>query len=130
MTKPTYEQLEAHLNKCQSQRARLENQLADHIKREVMLRDALHDYKWNKDEWGFIKCVTEIIEALAATADLKGLRVCHAKPSAWLRDDDKGGSINTMSDCCTNAVKELLLRVNPKNVERYTIPVFSAWEPK
>ena len=67
--------------------------------------------------------------ALAATADLKDVRLCHAKPSAWLRDDNKGGSINTMSDSCTDAVKELWLRVNPKNVERYVIPLYRAWEP-
>ena len=67
-------------------------------------------------------------EALAVTADLDGLILCEKKPVAWLRDDDKGGSINTMSDCCTDAVKELLLRVNPNNVERYTIPLYRAKE--
>jgi len=39
MTKPTYEQLEAHLNKCQSQRARLENQLSERDRQVTLLRN-------------------------------------------------------------------------------------------
>lgn len=38
-------------------------QLAHHEAQIVMLRDAEHDFRHNKDEWGFISRVTEILSA-------------------------------------------------------------------
>lgn len=46
-------------------------------------------------------------------------------PVAWLRDTLDGG-LSTMTDCCTNVVKEIWLKANPKNVERYTAPLYTA----
>lgn len=46
-------------------------------------------------------------------------------PVAWLRDKLDGG-LSTMTDCCTNVVKEIWLKANPKNVERYTAPLYTA----
>lgn len=47
------------------------------------------------------------------------------EPVAWLRDTLDGG-LSTMTDCCTNVVKEIWLKANPKNVERYTAPLYTA----
>lgn len=46
------------------------------------------------------------------------------EPVAWLRDTLDGG-LSTMTDCCTNVVKEIWLKANPKNVERYTAPLYT-----
>ncbi|MBK6587964.1 MAG: hypothetical protein IPG22_06575 [Acidobacteria bacterium] len=64
-------------------------------------------------------------KALAIQPDDSALKAWLGDPVAWLRDDDKGGSINTMSDCCTDVVKQLWRRANPKQVERYTIPLYA-----
>lgn len=46
------------------------------------------------------------------------------EPVAWLRDTLDGG-LSTMTNCCTNVVKEIWLKANPKNVERYTAPLYT-----
>lgn len=45
------------------------------------------------------------------------------EPVAWMRDAGED-SLSAMSCCCTNGVKQLWLNVNPKRVERYTIPLY------
>ena len=117
-----YDVMKASAEVLAEQCDKMRQQLETSQKREVMLRDALEYHQAQT------RPIQRTEEALAATADLDGLILCEKKPVAWLRDDDKGGSINTMSDCCTDAVKELLLRVNPNNVERYTIPLYRAKE--
>ncbi len=68
------------------------------------------------------------IEALDATdKDLSGYILCDAKPVAWMRDAGEP-SISTMSHCVPNSVKELWIKVNPRNVERYTVPLYNAKE--
>jgi hypothetical protein len=53
-----------------------QEKLSDHIKREVMLRDALH-HLWNERT---PDSLDEAGEALSATADLEGFRLCNADP--------------------------------------------------
>lgn len=45
------------------------------------------------------------------------------EPVAWMRDDGEEGSISTMTNCCSAKVKALWLKANPRQVERYTIPL-------
>jgi len=73
---------------------RVRDQLSDHIKREVMLWDAMNRIAFsrigkctdlaqelfNREKWA--------TEALAATADLDGLILCHAEPVATVDEDD------------------------------------------
>ena len=66
------ESLHQQLDKAQTQSARrLEGLCKCGIERDqlrqqaALLREALHDFRHNKDEWAFIVRVTEIIEALA-----------------------------------------------------------------
>jgi hypothetical protein len=60
----------------------LRQQLADHIKREVMLRDALSLAYTN--EGGYHEWKETASSALAATDDLKDVRLCHAEPALYL----------------------------------------------
>lgn len=45
---------------------------------------------------------------------------------AWMRDDGFDGSISTMTVCCSDRVKQIWLKANPSQVERYTIPLYAA----
>ena len=79
------------LEACDEQVVSLRQQLADHIRREVMLRDALHFAHeelrgWHEEATGEDYNSIEINEALAATADLKDVILCHAEPC---RDDGR-----------------------------------------
>ena len=47
------------------------------------------------------------------------------EPIAWLRDGDEG-SIALMTDCCTDRVKQLWLKANPRQVERYKHALFTS----
>jgi hypothetical protein len=47
------------------------------------------------------------------------------EPDAWMRDDGEEGSISTMTVCVSKKVKDLWLRANPRQVERYTIPLYT-----
>lgn len=51
------------------------------------------------------------------------------EPVAWMRDAGED-SISTMTCCCTDAVKQLWLKVNPEQVERYTIPLYAHPQPQ
>ena len=71
----------------QDENEALRQQLADHIKREVMLRDALETCEVGDFSTGHViypsfdeKLVNE---ALAATADLSGLVLCDAEPAGY-----------------------------------------------
>jgi len=57
-----------------------QQQLADSKKREVMLRIAVEYCVAQVPEFG---TVLGIEEALAATADLKDVILCHAEPVGW-----------------------------------------------
>jgi hypothetical protein len=67
-------------------------------------------------------------EALDATQDLSGLVLCDAKPAGWMRDAGEP-SISTMAHCIPTPVKDIWIKVNPKNVERYTIPLHVRKQP-
>jgi len=97
----------------------------DHIKREVMLRDALdyviHDLKLradlNEDDPGVIElgdgALQQAEEALAATADLKDVILCHAEPVGWIGKGPRDGRG----------------RFIEYGVSALT-PFYCAWEPK
>ncbi len=57
----------------------LRQQLADHIKREVLLRVKLSEIAWSNDSKWQSDCAKE---ALAVTADLDGLILCEKEPVA------------------------------------------------
>ena len=97
----------------------LRQQLADSQNQVVMLRDALkysrHQCEglrvWGGMSWSYhpfqVKQIFDACEkALAATADLKDVILCHAKPMAWTYD------------------KGPIIDVGAK------IPLYRAWEPK
>ena len=89
----------------------MRQQLADHIKREVMLRDAIKPFTegcWSRD----LQVHTR--EALAATVNLDGLILCHAEQVAFL--NPYGGVLQTLT---TGLEKST-----------FTTPLYLAWEPK
>jgi hypothetical protein len=45
------------------------------------------------------------------------------EPVAWMRADGEDGSLSTMTECCSQKVKDLWLKCSPVQVERYTIPL-------
>jgi hypothetical protein len=48
------------------------------------------------------------------------------QPVAWMRADGEEGSISTMTVCISAKVKDLWLKANPVQVERYTIPLYAS----
>lgn len=89
---------------------RLGQQLDDHLKREVMLRDALHWIACQPAS-GAIQC--RATEALADTADLGDVRLCEKEPVGMMHES--GNAIYAGCDC---------------NIAGYTVQVFRAWRPK
>ena len=47
------------------------------------------------------------------------------EPVAWMRDDGEG-SIATTTDVITKRVRDIWLKANPKQIERYTIELYLA----
>lgn len=47
-----------------------------------------------------------------------------SKPVAWMRADGETGSLTTMVVCISDKVKQVWLKMNPRQVERYTIPLY------
>ena len=45
-------------------------------------------------------------------------------PVAWMRADGENGEVSTMVVCISARVKNLWLKINPKRVERYTLPLY------
>ena len=95
----------------------LRQQLSDHIKREVMLRDVLLDCDASFDQGRGMPA--SLGEALAATADLNGLILCHAEPIRW--------------SYTTNGLHEWTTKYPPPDdaIDAGSlIPLYRAWEPK
>jgi len=93
--------------------AELRQQLADSQKREVMLREALDHVVGMKHSF----VTTKLCEAaLAATADLKDVILCHAEPRAW--NETITGRLATSDDHHRSRF--------PMCYE----PLYRAWEPK
>ena len=107
----------------------LRQQLSDHIKREVMLRDALkysrHQCEglrvWGGMSWSYHPFQAKRIfdaceEALAAATDLDGLILCKKKPTAW----------------CQDVTYEMAPEFAFSWVETqiHDFPLYRAWEPK
>ncbi len=94
----------------------LKQQLADHIKREVMLRDGLK----RADDLlttSYDHVSPLVREALAATTDLDGLILCHAEPVAEVKKHT--GSLNDMA----------IIVWSGKQPAEGT-QLYRAWEPK
>ena len=91
----------------------MKQQLSDHIKRKMILRSAIG--AWDRaepDELQAAEC--GLLKALAATDDLKDVRLCHAEPIGW---------------CGTSGVGELI--VSKSKIWNFlTTPLYRAWEPK
>ena len=92
----------------------LESKLSDHIKREVMLRDKIDWLRRYgcKDDLAFRVAQ----DALAATDDLKGLRLCHAEPC---RDDGR----------CQYAIDHGAEGLGHCPEGKCCMPLYRAWEP-
>jgi len=105
--------------------ADLEQKLDAREKQIVMLREALTTYRRACSVDAFAIAESIAVAALDATQDLSGLILCDAEPAAWMRDAGEP-SLSTMSHCIPTTVKDIWLKVNPKNVGRYTIPLFKA----
>ena len=116
-----YDVMKASAEVLAEQCGKMRQQLADSQKREVMLRDALKKIKISEDcgcgfpcdcySWATMSEIAK--EALAATADLKGVILCHAEPVGW---------------CGTSGVGELI--VSKSKVWNFlTTPLYRAWEP-
>ena len=98
----------------------LRKQLAAHIKREVMLRDAVNAI-WDNPHWkphGMpVVIVHQLQEALAATADLDGLILCEKEPC---RDDGR----------CQYAIDHGAEGLGHCPEGKCCMPLYRAWEPK
>jgi RecG-like helicase len=90
-------------------REALDNELADHLKREVMLRDAMQIFA----DLHF----KEAIEALTATNDLDGLILCDKEPC---RDDGR----------CQYAIDHGAEELGHCQEGKCCMPLYRAWEPK
>lgn len=98
-----------------------EQQIADSQKREAMLRGALKDaHESIGDDVESYETSKRRIEALAATDDLKDVRLCHAEPVAWIDGGDLrelgNGNDRQYSLWCENQDR--------------MVPFYRAWEPK
>ena len=79
-----------------------------------------------------MKCIAALEaenEALRAQVEYWRITAAHRgqqipTPVAWMRDDGTEGSITTMTVCISDKVRDLWLKANPKQVERYTIPLY------
>ena len=114
----------------------LEQAHADHLKREVMLREALTESRreldscqkviWLASDYGFDPAyvkgaqasIRKTDEALAATADLDGVILCHAEPVAWLHEKRPD------ADVITTAVKNVWNGVVVGKDSLYSIPLY------
>jgi hypothetical protein len=110
-------------------------QLAEREKQIVMLRDALYltkkqaiDGRIFTSMAAFTYWPNAVVKALTITQDLSGCILCDAEPVAWMRDAGEP-SLSTMAYCIPTSVKDVWLKVNPKNVERYVIPFYKARKP-
>jgi len=102
----------------------LRQQLDDHIKREVMLRDALETCEVGDFSTGHViypsfdeKLVNE---ALAATDDLDGLILCDAVEVGWIGTGPRDRRCEFSESKPANSV---MRDFNMK-------PLYRAWEPK
>jgi len=102
----------------------LRQQISDHIKREVMLRDALETCEVGDFSTGHViypsfdeKLVNE---ALAATAELDGLILCEKKPFEFRWELRSNGFVQHT---------EKLLHTISKDLWDIT-PLYRAWEQK
>jgi hypothetical protein len=106
----------------EDRRLRLEEKIADHLKREVMLRDALTVMVRNgqKQGWNdsYKSDMAQSKKALAATDDLDGLILCHAEPVGYGREIITPGNKISIGWLWLESPKE------------HYIPVYRAWEPK
>ena len=96
--------------------AQLEQKLADHIKREVMLRNALEHYTIGGSNYSKMAQ-----EALAATDDMKDVILCHAKPSGFEHRSVERPEIQFL---------EKRSDQNGYRGEWKITPLYRAWEPK
>ena len=96
----------------------LRQQLADHIKREVMLRDALAKYRYIADPSDWSKHPAD--KAISATADLDGLILCEKEPVEFRWKLRSNGFVQHT---------EKLLHTSSKHLWDIT-PLYRAWEPK
>jgi hypothetical protein len=101
---------------------KLRKQLSNHIKREVMLRDAMNRIAFSRV--GQCESLTQELfnremwaaEVLAVTADLDGLILCNKKPTAW----------------CQEVIYEMApeFAFSWFNTQLHYLPLYRAWEPK
>lgn len=98
--------------------------------------DNIADGYWNKQELYIVRefadeqtdfAIKNANERDALRAELEALKraISEAEPAAWMRDDGEPGSISTMTNCCSAKVKNLWIKVNPIQIERYTIPLYT-----
>jgi hypothetical protein len=76
----------------------------------------------NHGFWEAIYDYARAAQALAVEQDRKA----RGEPVAWMRADGEEGSISTMTVCISDKVKDLWLKANPMQVERYTVPLYAA----
>jgi hypothetical protein len=105
----------------------LEQQLADRIKREVMLRKHIssfgHHHTCNAAKHR-LPCDCGYREALASTADLDGLILCEKEPVAWQSYHSRA-----MPELSVEFDEpELVMSFNDDVV--WKKPLYRAWEPK
>ena len=101
----------------------LRQQLDDSQKREVMLRQSLSNLLWAASERDkknrirqFDGFMENAREALAATADLKDVILCHVEPRAW-----------------NETITRRLATSDDPHRSRFPMcyePLYRAWEPK
>jgi hypothetical protein len=95
----------------------------------AMARDAIELQQKVHDDRLFMTSreVDVVQKALAALDDsklLEGYVLCSAEPVAFMRDAGEA-SLSTMAYCIPASVKEIWLKVNKANVERYTVPLYA-----
>ena len=84
-----YDDLANFVEELHDENMRMRQQLAEREKQIVLLRVAL-EMAWSTASVNGVKARRLSEEALAATADLEWLRLCHANPIAWITTDEEG----------------------------------------
>jgi hypothetical protein len=120
------QQLTSVTSYWEASKAENEQQRVSILVFKKVLQDVLDTHGYNTND-GFV-AAEQTRKALAATADLKDVRLCHAEPVAWQTFDGEGGydyrSYEDNEDYRDDYIKR---NSSQKFYENWVIPLYRAW---